>query len=276
MGTTRKKSGFTLIEVLVALSVAAILGVTISGLVIGQQRFYRHADATIVSQQNMRAALDLMTAEIRMASPTDLIAATPDSVAFRADLIRAVVCDSTGPDEVTLFVYDTVTTMNLGIGFRGAAFSGPYDSAFVYADSWTPSVGAVGSAAEAVCVANGAPAGMGTKFYRRVTGWGSQFADVPDRGSVVRFYGRLSYRFGGSNFSNGNMAIWRNSQELVSPFATGAAFQYVMADGSVRTSVPGPQLADVASVRIIASTMGNGPDLSGVRNRAILDVPLRN
>jgi len=276
MGTTRKKSGFTLIEVLIALSVAAILGVTVSGLMIGQQRFYRHADATIVSQQNLRAALDLMTAEIRMASPTDLIAATPDSIAFRADLIRAVVCDSTGPDEAVLFVYDTVTTANLGIGFRGAAFSGAYDSAFVYADTWTPSVGAVGGSSETLCVANGAPAGLNPKFYRRVTGWSGQFGDVPDRGSIVRFYGRLSYRFGPSTFSTGNLAIWRNNQELVSPFANGGTFRYVMNDNSVLSSVSGAQLANVASIRIMASAMGNGPDLSGVRRRAILDVPLRN
>jgi type II secretory pathway pseudopilin PulG len=274
-GARVRAAGYTLVEIMISITVAAVLGVGVMGLVLGQQRFYRHSDDTIVAQQNLRAALDLVASEIRMASPTDVIVATADSVAVRTDVIRSVVCDVTGPDEIAVFVYDSVGNANLTPSFRGTAYSGAYDSAFVYRDGWTPAATGSGGSPEATCVANGAPTGQPAHFYRRLAGWNSQFGEVPSAGSIVRSYGKLSYRFSVSNFSNG-LGIWRNGQELVAPFENGARFRYVMRDNSVQDYVPVADLADIRTVRIVAAAMGDGVDRYGVRRRIEFDVPLRN
>lgn len=270
------RAGFTLIEVLIAITVASILGAGILALVLGQNRFYGHNDDAIYAEQSLRAAMDLMASELRMASPDDILAAEPESVSVRFDLMRAVVCatDVTGSDEADVFVYDSVPNANLPPEFRGTAISGPYDDFFVYGDNWDGS-GSPSAGAELSCESNGSPEDEPASRYRRVTGWKSAFPDVPEVGSVVRVYGRLTYRFAGSGFGSG-LAVWRNVQELVSPFEDGARFQYVMVDGSVQAAVAPADFGDVRTIRIDVTARGEDPNRYDVSRQIDYDVPLRN
>ncbi|MFQ5890055.1 MAG: PilW family protein [Gemmatimonadota bacterium] len=272
----RHHGGFTLVEMLIAIVITGVLGAAVMSLLLSQNRFYGKNDDVIYAQQSLRAAVDLMSAELRMASPGDLLAATPDSVSFRFDVLRAVVCDSTGADEATLFVYDSVSNANLVTGFSGTAYSGPYDSAFVYADGWTGVVGSTGATPKATCTGLGAPATSADVYYRTVTGWQGNFAQgVPDRGSLVREYGRLTYRFASSGFGTGQ-ALWRGSQELVSPFQNGAAFSYVMADSTVQSTVAVAAFPNVRSVRVTAVALGDQANRFNVQRSIQYDIPLRN
>jgi len=242
--------------------------------VLGQNKFYGHSDDTIVAQQNLRAAMDLMGTELRMASPSDIMVARSDSVVVRFDILRAVVCDVTGGDQVATFVYDSVTSANLPSGFRGTAYSGPYDSAFVYGDGFTSS-SSTGGSAPATCTGNGAPTGQPASSYRRESGWTGQFGLVPDRGSLLRWYGALAYSFGSSTSTTGE-ALFRNADELVTPFEAGAVFRYVMANGSVQTGVSGGQLANIRQIRVMSTAIGDGVNRFGVRRQLTYDIPLRN
>lgn len=270
----RAQTGFTLVEMIITITVTTVLGAGILSLLLGQNRFYGHNDDAIYAEQSIRAAVDLMSAELRMASPSDVMAATSDSVSVRFDLVRAVVCAVTAGDQTAVFVYDTVSNANLPSGFRGGAFSGPYDSAFVYADGWIGTTSGSGSAKN-TCVDNGAPDLTGTQLYRRVSGWGAGFGAVPVQGSIVRSYGRLTYRFADSGFGPG-LAVWRNSQELVSPFDSGARFRYVLDDGSVVTSVAPAQFNQIRMIRIEATAIGDGVDRYGVKRTIEHSIPLRN
>ena len=270
--------GFTLVEVLIALAVAGVLAAGILTLLLGQNRFYEHSDDSIYAQQTLRAAMDLASSELRMVSPTDLLAAEADSVSARFDLVRMVVCDTLASDAAYLFVYDTVDNANLPAAFRGTAASGPYDSTFVYADGWTGSVTAPSSTAKTTCVSNGAPDTTANALYREVTGIKSQFTTATDtlvRGALVRRYGRLTYRFAPSTLG-GDLALWRNQQELVSPFETGARFRYVMRNGSVQNSVSAANLANVRAVRIEATALGEDTNRYGVQRPITYDIQLRN
>jgi hypothetical protein len=113
--------------------------------------FYAKSDQIISAERNIRAAAELISAEIRMAAPEDLVAATPDSVSLRYDVLRGVVCDSTAPDEVAGFVLDTVGAFGLSTAVQGWAYSEPYDSAFVYADGFAGTVTGTGSGPKTVC-----------------------------------------------------------------------------------------------------------------------------
>lgn len=243
------RNGFSLIE---ALFVLALLGPLLSGavwLLIGNARFYERTTELNDAVGNLRATLDLGASEIRQAAAADVLAAAPDSVAIRFDLSRSIVCDSTEADEVALVRFDTVKAPNVPAGFRGTAVSGPYDTAFTYLDGWTADPADRGSGPRAVCEARGAPTDLSASSFRAVRGWRAQYGRLPAAGSLVRRYGRLSYRLGRSSFDDG-LAIWRNGQELAAPFGEGSGFRYLMAGGDERDAVSEDDLGEIRAVRI--------------------------
>lgn len=126
-------------------------------------------------------------------------------------------------------------------------------------------------------MAAGAPGSAPASDYLEISGWSSQFAGgVPDRGSLVRAYGRLSYQIATSTFFSTRWSLWRGTQELVGPFEEGAAFSYVMSDGSVASSVPSSDFDAVVAVRFSASAVGDGANRYDVSRSIDFEVPFRN
>ena len=268
--------GFTLVEALIALVISGVLASALLSLLIGQSRFYERTDDQIYAEQSLRASMDLVATELRMGSPADLISAEADSVRIRFDLIRAIVCDTTAADAVTAFAFDRITDANVTGGAIGTAMSGPYEEPFTYADGWLPTESSTGSVPKASCVATGAPSGLPDVSYAVLTGWSSGIGSRPDPGSVVRLYGTLTYRFAPSTFFATRTALWRGSQELIGPFDTGAGFSYVMADGTVQSSVSSSDFDDVRAIRISATALGDGANRYDVQRPVQLDIPFRN
>lgn len=66
MNTVSNK-GFTLIELLIGLAIVGVASAAIIGLFISQNRSYVVQDETVTIQQNVRAGIDFLTREIRMA-----------------------------------------------------------------------------------------------------------------------------------------------------------------------------------------------------------------
>lgn len=268
--------GFTLIEMLITLVAAGVIGGAVTGLFRAQHGFYGKTDGTLAAMQNLRASLDLMSAEIRMAGPADLLLAGPASVALRFDLTRGVVCDTLAGGEAELFVYDSVASANVPAAFRGTAYAGPYDGAYVYADGFTP-VSSVSTGARASCRGAGADpsATAAASSFRRTSGWTAAYGVTPRPGSLVRSYGRLEYSFGRSTSAGGD-ALRRNGQELATPFEAGARFEYLMDDGTVQASVVRASLANVRAVRVVAVAVGDAGNPYGVRRAIAYEIPLRN
>ena len=67
VGMLRKKSGFTLVEILVALALAGIVSAAVYNVYISQNKSYVVQDRVAEMQQNLRAAMYMMKREIRMA-----------------------------------------------------------------------------------------------------------------------------------------------------------------------------------------------------------------
>lgn len=268
--------GFTLVEVLGAMVIAVLLISALVSLVTTQNRYGLSALDQVDAEQAVRAAVDLASSELRMAGAGDLIAAGPDLVSIRFDLSRAVVCEVMGPDEVVLFVYDSVTDANVEMVTAGTAWAGPGRQEFRYADGWMAAPADTGDDARELCAGSGATPAGGDDAYLVVDGWVGAFGGhVPGRGSLVRRYGQLTYRFGPSSFGSG-WALWRGSQELVAPLSPGARFVYRMMDGSEVLDVSESSLRDVAEIGIVARAFGGR--LTGANGgRAVAyGTPLRN
>lgn len=272
----RGSRGFSLVEVLVTLVVVGVVGAGVVGVLLGQYGFYGQSDDRTYAQQSLRAGADLISTELRMADPADVLAAVSDSISVRFDVWRAVVCQSSqATGTATVFVYDSVESPNVPSGFRGYAFSDPYSEAWDNEDA--PPLSLSPGSGQITCESRGAPAGRASWRYRTISGWllPGAFDSVPDRGAVVTRYGRLTYRLEASSFDEGGLAVWRNRQELVSPFERGAAFSYVMVDGTVQSSVAPADRRDVRAVRLVGTALGQGENRYGVDSELRLDARLQ-
>jgi len=266
--------GFTLVESLIVIIMVGIIGSAFLSLLMAQDRFYSRLDDGIAAEQSLRASADLVSNELRMGGPEDVLAAEPESVSIRFDVYKAVVCEVTGGNSVQLFVYDSAANPSLPTNFVGTAYSGPYSSTYEYADNWTGTA-AASVAAKTTCVANGTPDTTPTSLYRDASGWNGNFpSGVPDRGSIVRRYRRLTYRFAPSGFGSG-YGLYRGTQELVGPLDPTSSFEYVMVDSTVQTSVALADLPDIRIIRLNAIAIDDDPrfDLQRV---LLFDIPLRN
>lgn len=277
MNRINAQNGFTLVEALVSMVISGVVASALLSLMLGQSRFYEQTDDQLWAEQTNRATFDLVSSELRMASAEDLLAAESDSVAVRFDIMRAIVCDSTAADAAVLMVYDTVAAWGLDGGFVGTAYTDPYVEAFEYADGFLPTTVSTGSGPKATCVANGAPGTNPDNTYAELSGWSGDFASgVPDLGSMVRFYSRLSYHFAPSTFFTSRTALWRGAQELVGPFENDAMFRYVMDDGSVKNSVAASKFDEVEAIRLIVTAVGDGANRYSVERDLQFDIPFRN
>lgn len=88
--------GLTLIEVLIALALAGIIGTVLLTTLTSQQRLYAALDTRTRVQRNLRTGVSVLPADLRSASPTggggDLVALQDAMVQLRATIGSSVVC----------------------------------------------------------------------------------------------------------------------------------------------------------------------------------------
>ena len=249
MTRSRAAAGFTRVEAILVLAMLAVVGAAVMRIFIGNARFYAWSDTVVALRHTIRSTADLLATEIRHASAADFMAAESDSLAFRTDVARAVVCDSTSVDQVALMVFDSVRAPNLPPGFRGTAISEPYDSVFTMLDGWVATPRTKGAAPRSICESRGAALSLSASRYREMAGWRARYGRLPGAGAMVRTFGKVSFRLSGSTFASG-LAVRRNGQEVAAPFDSASGFTYLLADGAEIASVQRSRLGEIRAVRI--------------------------
>src|SRR5690242_20259495 len=100
MHHTVTRRAFTLVELLIVVTVLGIVMVALTKVIVGQQRFYRSASEMIETQDNVRDAVDLLASELRGISPRstdlnatgDITAMSSTSIRFFEPVASSVVC----------------------------------------------------------------------------------------------------------------------------------------------------------------------------------------
>ncbi len=275
-GGVDSRGGFSLVELLLVMALSGVIGATLVSVIRAQGDFYRHHDDTALVAQNLRATTDVLGSELRLGAGDDLLAAEPDSVVLRFDIARGVVCDSIGIDEAIVFMFDSVSAPNLPSTFRGVAYSPPLEPRWSFADGSAPAIAQTGAVPRDACLRVGTPASGRDDQYRRLVGWRAAFsAGAPPAGSLIRWYGRLTYRLRAASGTAPVLALRRNSQELTTPFASPSAFAYRTVDGALHAAVSPPGFVDVVEVVLSATATGAGGRAPPLR-RLMYGAVLRN
>ena len=249
------RRGFSLTEMVVALLLAGIIGLALARLVISQSRFVSNQDGMLQARLASRAALNVMSSELRPVTPGGILAATTDSITVRVPYAFGVACYQIGGwTVVALLPGDSAI-------FRSSTASG-----YAWRDStgtWqfvTPATMASANLA-VVCswtsptIATLSATGWTAQGYA-VIGTGSPTPPPAPIGSLVYFYQRITYAFAPSVTLPGRKALWRKvvttgaSDELVLPFDTGSVFQFLVGSRLTARSTAPAILDSVRGVRV--------------------------
>ena len=266
------RRGITLVEVMITISVLAIVGASLTSILTRQQRFYRDASETVEVRRELRGGSALLPTDLRAISTAggDLLEATATQFTIRATIGSAVVC---AKDVQSVDLVPTgLTTHTLAAWYslpRGN------DTAFVFDDSLN--VGAVDDywwQAAVVSTIADATYCAGTPFVALVDAALPRVRltlDTPvpatvQIGAVVRITRPVRYTVfqpsAGSDwylgYSEYDGAAWQPVEPIAGPLTatSGARFTYFDTTGTVRTPTTAAERTNVARVGVTMRATG--------------------
>jgi prepilin-type N-terminal cleavage/methylation domain-containing protein len=137
-----RRSGFTLVELLVTLIIMGVVLGSVMTLLVRQQRFYRSTNDMMDARTQVRQAIDMLPADLRGLSSsdtrngTDMYAASDKAIDFRTITGSSVLCRILNTTTVIL------PPLNLASGTALSTWTGSLqvgDSLLVYDDSTSAS-----------------------------------------------------------------------------------------------------------------------------------------
>jgi len=285
----RGSPGVTLLELMAALLLSAVALAGAYQVLLTARRFVRAQSAMLEVQQSIRAASQVLTAEIREVDPSggDIVAMGTDSISIRAMRGLAVTCAAAATGSATIVVRDRLT-----FGYR--AVDPARDRALVLTGSGAGSGGddtwsdfGISSASAGVRCDDG---GAGTRITL-VDGGGP--VDAIAVGSPIRTYERVVYRLyadesdiwwlGVRGWTGGS---WAAISPVAGPFQHGVGLAFAYQDSMGARAAEPARVARVGfTLRAVSSAVVErargaparyGDSLSGIvapRNGRRGDVP---
>ena len=248
----RPRRGFVLAELLVAMLIAAIIGVSLTQLVISQSRFVALQSGVMQARGGARAALNVMAADLRMVTDSGLVTAHPDSVTVRVPYAFGVTClQAAGKTVTSLLPADSASFASAtGSGYAWRDSTGKYvfvepatvTASFFFLCTWPftdPSITTLSTPG----------------WSTRIVALGPNDVRTPP-GTVVYLYQLVRYAFAPSGQVPGQLGLWRTllstgqRDELVAPFDTSSGFQFLDSTYTASATPPG-DLNQVKGLRLI-------------------------
>ena len=306
-----RRPGFTITELMIAVSLFGLVMASLMGLLVRQQRFYRGANEIIDTRTQLRQAAGVLPADLRSISSigSDIKFISDTMIEFLATFGTTVVCSKTSTVEFVA-PSDTLTRHTLTAWLSVPRIG---DTAFVYDegtrtgsedDTWLRArLDGVGTAT-AGCEAFNNPSGVDngrTRYRFRLNAMTPMPATVVP-GATVRFARPVRYRFyrGGDNLwylgyqqytVSGLMGAFSATQPLSGPYdpwtsagntSNGLRFLYYNQAG---TQITGTTAADRASIaRVDVSMKARGPSANNtalarggrLRDSLLVRIAIRN
>lgn len=249
--TITSRRGVTIIELLIAMVIAAMLGAATLSLMMSQSRFSERAEGQRAGRRVGRSAINALANDLRMVDPDwGIEAVTSKSLTVKVPYAMGIVCTSTPLLQIIALLPVDSVVLNLP-GYSGWATRGSTGVYNPVAGGTVTDLGALtatctGSPANVFAIA--APSSAPNQKTRQISivTIGATAVSV---GTPVMLYRRENFYFGASAQSglSGRTALWRNyldgggaAVELAAPFDTSAVFRFYNQSATVaQTAVPG-------------------------------------
>jgi len=237
-----RNRGFTLIEVLIAVVLMAMLATALTRILLSDSRFVSKQEAMITARQTARATMNVMSVELRMISDSGLLAVSADSVYFRSPVAYGTACTASGGQRIVSVL--------------------PTDSA-MYASATPAGIarrrGGLYSFLEGITVAGSVDVAACTADSVRVIPDGFLVGITPDTaamsGEIIYLYQNVAFRFMASTDMPGRRGLWRRVgagayEELAAPFDSTARFRFLVGPNLTRTDTPPADLTTVNGIEL--------------------------
>ena len=251
---TTARRGMTIIELLFALVILGVFGLSAVRLLLSQSRFYdkqlKQREARTVS----RASVNVVLSELRMIESTGGVeAVSADAITLRVPYTMGMFCgNSGGASVVALLPTDsTVVADAIPSGHAWRDIRGTY--------TYTNATVATAAGSAAVCTAANISALTGGRIVA-VTPVLPASASV---GDVIFLYQRLRYEFANSGVLPGRRALWRvivdtgTRDELAAPFDNASRFRFFQFDRD--TSDVTATASDVRGIELVFDAASQTP-----------------
>lgn len=297
----RRRGGFTLVELLVALVISGILMATVFQILTGQSRAVAVQGAREETQQNARGALEIVASELRTAAPQGIIRADANAITFLQPRAWGLVCGSNGANSVDA-IFPSTAALN---AFSTGPGSGVMINTAAAGHDWRPrqatnaaratvqTIQQLGNGEAGACAGVNAVGAAGNVVTVRITAdWAIETLvgalGGPARREVM-LYGLTRYDVAQVNGrwwlrrSNGADANGDPVQQpLAGPLRTQTSFAltYFGANPAVPVAAPGATAAGLEALRMVQVSVATESQQS-INNRRQQDdgtvsVMLRN
>lgn len=263
---TRRRTGFTLVELLIAMVIGVILGTALMRIVLAQSLFMTVQRLSSESRVVASAGLGLLqselrTIEVRRDLSSAILTANDSVLEFRMPLAFGVLCDAS---TAMVQPYDTTRLRFAGLpaaGFGGYAVR-QLNWSYAYRDggpsSWVTMPGVSLSCALPPVINRLDGHQIASFGSLPVPGWTASM-----KGTAIFFWNRVRYRFGNSTTFPGRRALYRvmtgpsvtDSIEFIAPLDTDGRFRfYDIGDVDAPRPVP-PTLLRIIGVQVVLPGM---------------------
>lgn len=246
-----RRPGFSLAELMVSLVIAGVIGVALSRLIINQSRFVSMQDAMMRARSASRAALNVMTGDLRAVTDSGLIQASADSITIRVPYAFGLACQQTGGTTIVSLLPTDSSQYSAAVA-SGYAWRDSTTGQYVFKQPATVGAGVCSAPAPAITTLS-------------TTGWSARAVAVSPAvsgaggtpvGAVVYLYQIVRYAFAPSVEVSGRRALWRSvlstgaRDEMVTPFDSSAKFQFLVGNSYSLQAAPPAVLDSVRGVRV--------------------------
>jgi prepilin-type N-terminal cleavage/methylation domain-containing protein len=268
----KARPGFTLVELIVAMVLTAVIGAAITGVFVTQARFFDAQEKVAFARGVSRGGMNIIVSELRMLEQGGgIVSATNHRITLRAPYAMGLVCGNQSQLTISRLPVDSMALNDAG--FAGLAYRDA-DSTFVYVPS---NIKPERDKGISVCLNAGITIMSGPTPNQM--GRAEQFSSVPPKapavGAPIFLYQVITYEF---RTSSGRTGLWRRvdsaaspvDEELVAPFDSTAGFRFYVNDSpTAQTAVPAT-LSTVTGIELTLDGLSDRPARDGSRQRVPL------
>ncbi len=262
--SSRHRRGFTIVEIITALTIIAIIGLAMTKLILGQTRSFQYDNGARRARAAARSAMNIMITDLRMTQDnggvTAVDAVNNRRIDVRVPIVFGYVCEITGMSVVVSLV-PTDSFQLATSKYGGYAVRNPATGTYTYAAA--SSTDSIRSAGVGRCHGNGVNIYADTARVAGRAGGVFILSPAPPAITTVGLpmfvWQTVTYEFKASNIYAGRFGLFRTASglgnsdvttdELIAPFKSTARFSYYAQNPYAAGDVPATTAPALNNIR---------------------------